>query len=283
MAKRVKVNYPYFNHILSELEHGNTSIEKGFGHHVHWGHWEYPDEATCDDDDFFKAAENLSRKLFALAEITDNQRILDAGCGFGGTTSLLNDCYDGMKLTGINIDTRQIKRAKQIVIASKNNVIDFVEGNACILPFADAQFDRVLAVECIFHFPSREAFFQEVCRVLKPGGILTLSDFVSSTLLYPSCKIGSLPIFGKLNFFGFCNFITINKYRQLATKFGLKMRVVDITENTIPTYRYLKLMLKKSKLNTFYAMQAAQVIFAMKWMAKLRLMTYPLISFTKSE
>ena len=43
----------------------------------------------------------------------------------------------------------------------------------------DAAFDRVLAVECIFHFPSRLQFLKEACRVLRPGGLLALSVIIS--------------------------------------------------------------------------------------------------------
>jgi SAM-dependent methyltransferase len=51
-----------------------------------------------------------------------------------------------------------------------------VEANACALPFEDASFDRVLCIEAMFHFPSRQRFFQEVTRVLRPGGVFVASD-----------------------------------------------------------------------------------------------------------
>lgn len=277
----MSVHYPYFNYILKELELGNESLAKSFGHHVHWGYWENPEEATCDDEDFYLAAENLTRKLVELAKISDNQTVLDAGCGFGGTIALLNKCHTKMKLTGINIDNRQIVRARENVKSSNNNEITFIEGDACDLPFPNNAFDRVLAVECIFHFSSREKFFSEACRVLKPGGSITLSDFVSSTLLYPSCKTLQFPLFDKLNFFGPCNIITLNQYKKLAAKFGLVMKQHDITKHTIPTYQYLQSLLKKSNLGLFYNLQGRPGLLFMKLISMYNFLTYPILSFIK--
>ena len=183
-----QVQLPYFDFLLSQLDQRNASIETSFGRHVHWGYWPAPRRALLSDADFAIAAERLTQEICALADLADGHLVLDVGCGFGGTIAFLNERFDAMQLLGVNIDPRQLDRAKRLVLPLKHNTIAFQEGDACALPFPDASFDRVLAVECIFHFPSRETFFQEACRVLKPGGLLTLSDFLPSKAFAPFCR-----------------------------------------------------------------------------------------------
>ena len=150
---------PYCDVILEGLQNNDRDFLHAFGRHLHWGFWEDPETADGTVEDFACAADRLCDRLLAAASITAGHAVLDAGCGIGGTLANLNETLAAVSLHGINIDERQAARAAAVVLPRPGNAVHFVHGDACRLPFASAVFDRVLAVECIFHFPSRRQFF----------------------------------------------------------------------------------------------------------------------------
>lgn len=117
--------------------------------------------------------ENRFRQLaLQNLSIERNTKILDLCCGAGQTTKFL--VQKSNYVTGLDVSPVALNRAK-------NNVPEatYVEGLAQNIPLPDSQFDLVHTSSALHEMttPELEQIFQEVYRVLKPGGVFTLVDF----------------------------------------------------------------------------------------------------------
>jgi MPBQ/MSBQ methyltransferase len=216
---------PYFDNLIDAYRRGATERS------VHLGYWPHG-----DDGDFAGAQARLDRLLLDLAAIDAGQSVLDVGCGFGGTLARINDAYRGMRLAGVNIDSRQLEICQRIDRTADNRM-SWHLADAGRLPFADASFDRVLCVEAMFHFSSRRQFFAEAARLLKPGGVLAGTDI----LIPAAARSAGFPIEAILQA-GFGPWPDVwgddADHATLAMTAGLSGDMRDITAEVGPSYRY---------------------------------------------
>ena len=232
---------PYIDGLLHRLASNDARTAAAFSRHVHWGYWQEPPRLTCSAEEYGEATEQLCRVLSDTAEILDGMRIVDVGCGFGGTIASLNERFSDLQMVGVNIDARQLERAAKLVRPQHGNSIEFVQADATEIPLSDASWDVVLAVESVFHF-DRKGFFAEAGRLLVPGGNLTLSDFVPSARAAEyldaidfSADEAVLRSYGQIDLT-----CSLSRYRELAQANKLVLQqAIDITENTLPTYGFL--------------------------------------------
>ncbi|HOX60793.1 MAG TPA: methyltransferase domain-containing protein [Candidatus Magasanikbacteria bacterium] len=109
-------------------------------------------------------------KLIAKLGDVSGKKILDAGAGTGRIA---------LKLANLGADVTALDVSREMLCVLKNKTkksIETVVGDAENMLFADESFDIVVAAFLIVHFNNPKYFFQEVYRVLKPGGVLIVSN-----------------------------------------------------------------------------------------------------------
>ena len=126
-------------------------------------------------DKYDEGFEGKSSKKFydlvtANVELTAGMNVLDAGCGTG---TILRRLADKCPINGFGIDVEEkmLEQAK-----AKCPEMDIRLCSCDQTPFADAQFDVVVACMAYHHFPDKDGFSREASRLLKSGGRLYIAD-----------------------------------------------------------------------------------------------------------
>jgi SAM-dependent methyltransferase len=127
-----------------------------------------------DGSDPAEAAVAVRRLVEELAaDLPADGDVLDVGNGLAAQDPVIAEVARPRSLTAVNITWSQLEAGRERL---RDAGARAVCADACRLPFDDDSFDGLMSVEAAFHFSSRERFLHEAFRVLRPGGVLTMSD-----------------------------------------------------------------------------------------------------------
>jgi MPBQ/MSBQ methyltransferase len=229
-------------------------LEHYWGEHIHLGYY-------TDDElqkgwwraDFKAAKLRFTQEMFRWsgcpAPLPKGAKVLDVGCGFGGSSRWLAATNPDAQVTGITLSPRQVERGTQLARERGLENVDLRVMDALDMQFEDGTFDLVWACESGEHMPDKAAYVREMARVLKPGGTLVLACWCQRDA---DEKRGAPPLTetDKENLRFLCEewahpyFISIEDFGQLATETGLmeEVELADWTRPTLASWRHSNLV-----------------------------------------
>ena len=212
-----------------------------WGEHIHHGYWHGEESAA-------EAQENLIRELARRARIAEGDRVLDVGCGLGGSAMYLAREYDVM-VKGISLSPKQVSaardQARQRGLLGRTN---FEVQDAHHLERDPAFYEVIWVVECSEHLFDKPAFIAECARHLAPGGRLAICAWlVGEHLDYEQEKLVDAVRVGML-----CpSFGTLDDYSKWMRDSGLLVETAeDITEQVKRTWTVCRPFLKSPLVKT---------------------------------
>ena len=149
-----------------------TDAPTSRGLYLNLGYWARAD--NLDD-----ACEEMIRLVGDTARLTASDRVLDCGFGFADQDIHWAKTVRPRSIVGLNVTRTQVVRGRERVRqAGVEDVVDLRLGSATAMPFEDASFDVVIALESAFHFHDRVHFLREAFRVLRPAGRVVTADII---------------------------------------------------------------------------------------------------------
>ncbi|MBA3874465.1 MAG: class I SAM-dependent methyltransferase [Anaerolineae bacterium] len=123
------------------------------------------------------SGEDLNR-MVQIADLTDAEQVLDAGCGAGHTA--LAFAPHVAHVVAYDLTASMLEQVERL--AAERHIINLStrQGDVEVLPFANSSFDVVVSRYSAHHWPHPAHALAEFKRVLKPNGQFILSDIVAA-------------------------------------------------------------------------------------------------------
>ena len=211
---------------------------------IHFGFWDK------DTKNYDQSVLNQFSEVVRVTRINKSMKILDAGCGVGGGAIYIAK-NTGTTGFGISITPEQIVDAKLNAIRSGvQSLVDFKVMDFTKTSFPKNYFDVVFAIESVCHAYPKEKFLKEMYRILKPGGLLYVSDgyqlrnpsdLYEKNIILTLCRVWRLK-----------ELISFSNMSELIKQAGFKLVSVESKSDSVrPTFKYMNFLIWISTPLTF--------------------------------
>ena len=139
-----------------------------------------------------EALKNLNNEIAAKLEVKPHYKILDAGCGVGGTAIYLAKNFS-CEVVGISLVSNQVEQARKNAKAAQvEHLVTFEEMDYQNTSFPGASFDAIIGIESICYAEPKIDFLTEAFRLLKKGGCLVMAENLQGKEVLSADEVKSL-------------------------------------------------------------------------------------------
>jgi cyclopropane-fatty-acyl-phospholipid synthase len=141
----------------------------------------YPDSNTTLD----QAEEEMLALYSQRAELGNDQKILELGCGWGSLTLWMAENYPRSKITAVSNSSSQKSYIDHLCLEAGFNNVTVITADVNFLELESAQFDRVISIEMFEHMRNYRQLFERISDWLTSEGKLFLHIFAHRNVMYP--------------------------------------------------------------------------------------------------
>jgi MPBQ/MSBQ methyltransferase len=160
-------------------------LEHYWGDHIHLGYYHNtsePDAPTLarllSYRSFITAKKEFIKELLRVSNLQpcdDKLKILDVGCGVGGTARFMAASFPQALVKGISISPKQVQRARELTSTTDQVEFEVVDAQSMASIEGDNKYDIIYCIEATEHMPQKREFIEHMMRCLKPGGKFVLA------------------------------------------------------------------------------------------------------------
>jgi len=139
--------------------------------------------SEAEQQRLLKQARFIEDKIYTGLDLPNTGQVLEVGCGVGAQSEILLRRFPNIRLTGIDMNPHQLSAASShlATVPWAKNRYQLQQMDAGAMSYPAQQFDAAFLCWVLEHVPSPAQVLAEVKRVLKPGGVISITEVMNAS------------------------------------------------------------------------------------------------------